>query len=199
MDLCGNELVPAPVRGLIFDCDGTLSDSMELHLDSWRQAFQRFGVSFDLDFLIPLNGMREVDIVERYNREFRTRLDSRALVEEKHHFLMKGLDRIRPMEPVVRLVEENDGLRPMAVVSGSPEAFVHGTLKRLKIFDRFAAILTGDDPFPPKPAADLFLEAARRMGVPPGLCLVFEDGSLGIEGAHKAKMTAFDVTRWQMA
>lgn len=192
-------IIPDMIRGLIFDCDGTLSDSMDLHIASWKKAFDSFGASFDLAFLAPLNGMREIDIVELYNRTFGTRLDGRTLVSEKHRFLLTGLDLIRPVESVIRLVMENYGQRPMCVVSGSTEAFVLGTLNRLGISDRFVTVLTADDPFPPKPAPDLFLEAARHMKVPPEYCLVFEDGALGIEGAHQAGMLAFDVNRWQMA
>ena len=111
--------VPDFILGLIFDCDGTLADSMAQHLESWKQALAKFSAPFDQEFLVSLNGMPSQDIVERYNLLHGTKLDARAVVAEKHRHFMTGLDRIRPIEPVVRLVRENVGKRPMAVVSGS--------------------------------------------------------------------------------
>ncbi len=186
------EVSPA-VRGLIFDCDGTLVDSMPLHLESWEKAFSAAGEPFQRDFLDSLKGMEEEGIIRSYNRRYDRDLDPRLMVERKHAHFQKHASRVEPIPPVVELAKEKHGLLPMAVVSGGKRKNVDLVLAGLGIESLFDVILTADDPFPPKPAPDLFLEAARRLDVAPDLCHVFEDGDLGLQAARRAGMTATDV------
>ena len=75
--------VPARIRGLIFDCDGTLVDSMPLHMRAWEYAIAKAGTAWDYDFFYSKKGMEEKEIVDEYNREFSTGLDSSATVRVK--------------------------------------------------------------------------------------------------------------------
>ncbi len=187
------------IRGLIFDCDGTLADSMPLHMRAWEKAFLEFGEPYRPDFLEPLSGMNEEDIVSLYNERFHRRIDPRELVDLKQTHFRKGAHRVEPVRPVVDVAVRYRDLLPMAVVSGGRRENVLLTLAGLGIDRLFSAVLTADDPFPPKPAPDLFLEAARRMTVPPGLCHVFEDGQLGLVAASRAGMTATNVSGYSRA
>ncbi len=181
------------IRGLIFDCDGTLADSMPLHMTAWERAFVAFGEPYRPDFLDPLRGMHEEEIVVLYNRTYERELDPRAVVDRKHAFFKKGVHLIEPVEPVVDVVRRFGDELPMAVVSGGRRETVTLTLESLGIRPFFTTILTADDPIPPKPAPDLFIEAARRIEVAPELCHVFEDGDLGLEAARRAGMMSTDV------
>ena len=181
------------IRGLIFDCDGTLADTMSQHMEAWEKAFKDVGEPYRPDFFDPLRGMDEEDIVSLYNQQYHRNLDPKELVDRKHSYFRKWPHPIEPIQPVVDLVRRYADALPMAVVSGGRRENVCLTLDSIGIRHFFLTILTADDPFPPKPAPDLFLEAARRLNVAPDLCQVFEDGDLGLEAARLAGMAATDV------
>jgi HAD superfamily hydrolase (TIGR01509 family) len=185
--------VPDHIRGLIFDCDGTLVDSMPLHWACWHETFAAFGVSCPHDFLDELKGVPTDGIVSRYNAQFGTSLDIWAFAEEKERRAREKLREVHPIRVVTDVVDRYHGRLPMAVASGGPRATVELSLEAVGLIDRFAAIVTADDPVKPKPSPDIFLEAARRLNVSPAFCQVFEDGDLGILAAKAAGMAATDV------
>jgi len=181
------------VRGLIFDCDGTLADSMPIHIDAWHQAFAAGGVEVPTAWLDDQKGQKETHIVNLANEQFGFTLDPRATVDLKHRVFRSRLDEVRPIGPVVNIVRANQGRLPMAVASGGVRANVDAILRLLDLTDAFSAILTADDDVPPKPSPEIFLEAARRLGVEPSACQVFEDGDMGLVAARRAGMTATDI------
>ncbi len=180
-------------KALIFDCDGTLADSMPLHMDCWAKAFADFGEPYRPQFLDALKGMKEEKIVQLYNKKFNRDLNPKQLVEIKHRYFQEKTHLIQPIESVVRIAQSYADKLPLAVVSGGRKENVLSTLSGLDIDQLFKVVLTADDPLPPKPAPDMFLEAAQRLGVEPGYCQVFEDGDLGLEAARKAGMKAVDI------
>jgi HAD superfamily hydrolase (TIGR01509 family) len=186
-------IVPNNIKGLIFDCDGTLVDSMLLHRDAWEAALNKFGARYDEEFFMSTRGMKETDIVDDYNHRFTMNLHPANVAAEKHRIFMQRIEEVKPIAVVTEVAERFSGQLPMAVVSGSVRQIVMKELHVIGIVDLFKHILTGDDPFPQKPAPDLFLEAARLMGVPPEQCQVFEDGDLGLLGAERAGMIATDI------
>ena len=181
------------IKGLIFDCDGTLVDSMPIHMAAWERAFSDFGESCPDEFLDPLKGMLEEEIVDLYNRRFNRSINSAKLVREKHRYFRKNIGKIKPITPVVELAESYYKKLPMAVVSGGKQENVHSELEIVNIKHLFTAILTADDRIKPKPAPDIFLEAAKRLNVEPQFCQVFEDGDIGLEAARKAGMAVTDI------
>ncbi|MBN2710234.1 MAG: HAD family phosphatase [Calditrichaceae bacterium] len=185
--------IPDGTEALIFDCDGTLVDSMPLHMEAWRQAFMHFGAAFEEDFLNSLKGMQEKAVVESYNRAFGKKLNSEAMVRRKHDFFRKHMSEIKAIDPVADVARFYYGKLPLAVVSGSRRSVVLEELNIVGILPLFKVIFTADDPYNPKPAPDLFLEAARRMKVEPQRCFVFEDGESGIVGAKAAGMPAVNI------
>jgi len=185
--------VPDSVRGLIFDCDGTLVDSMELHMEAWEQVLLRAGASFDLAFFLSKKGMKESEILDQYNEQFHAALDGPRIVAEKHAYFLGRVHTVKPLDAVVDVARRYSGRLPMAVASGSVRQIVTEELRVIGIGDLFATILTADDHLQQKPAPDMFVEAARRMKVPAHACQVFEDGDLGLLAARKAGMAAVDV------
>ncbi|MBK8537322.1 MAG: HAD family phosphatase [Candidatus Competibacteraceae bacterium] len=186
-------LVPTEVRGLIFDCDGTLADTLPLHYAAWEETFATLGLHCPLEFLLRHNGKPTDRIVTLYNAEFDQQIDIHQFTADKERRTYARLDRAQPLEPVATLARRYHGRLPMAVVSGSNRANVERTLKTIGLRELFPVVLTADDGLPPKPAPDLFLEAARRLGVDPRDCQVFEDADAGLEAARCAGMLATDV------
>lgn len=188
--------LPADARGLIFDCDGTLVDSMPAHNLAWRKALQQFGVSFEESFFMSLRGLKDAEIVEKYNNRRGLTLSPSEVVHHKKIFFRARLSEIKPITPVVDLVHLFHGRLPMAVVSGNVRELVDEELELAGIGRLFSIILTADDPYPAKPHPQIFLEAARRMQVPPQACVVFEDGDSGIKAARAAGMMIVDVREY---
>jgi beta-phosphoglucomutase-like phosphatase (HAD superfamily) len=180
-------------KALIFDCDGTLVDSMPLHMKAWESAFNRLNEKYDEDFLFSLKGMKETDIIKLYNSTFGTVIDPDNIVKIKHDFFQANIKLVEPVKPVVDVAKKYFGRLPLAVVSGSVKDIVRRELEVTGIIKLFDVILTADDPFRPKPAPDIFLAAAEFLRIPPGDCVVFEDGDPGLEAAVNAGMKTVDV------
>lgn len=185
--------IPENTEGLIFDCDGTLVDSMPLHMTAWEYAFDHFGADFNFDFLFSKKGMEEKEIVSLFNEQFGTKLIPEITVSIKHNFFKKHIEKITPIYPVVDVVNKYYKILPMAVASGSSKDIVHAELKFIGIKKYFKKIITADDPVKPKPDPEIFLKAAGYLKVDPAYCVVFEDGDLGIEAGKKAGMFTIDV------
>ena len=188
--------VPEYIKGLIFDCDGTLVDSMPLHWNAWKKAIELKGGTWDEAFFSSTKGMPEQDIVARYNERFSHKLDPGETVRVKHEHFRRCASQFKPVGHVLDVVHRYSGVLPMAVASGGVRDNVILELETLNIRHLFRAILTADDDILPKPAPDLFLEAANRLGIPAGNCQVFEDGDLGLQAAHTAGMLATDIREY---
>ena len=185
--------VPDYIKGLIFDCDGTLVDSMPLHMKAWEYVITSRGGPWDLDFFNSKKGMPEAKIVALYNAEFAHTHNPDEIVHTKHEYFRAHASEFKPIAHVVDVVLRYRDILPMAVVSGGVREIVELELDALHIKHFFKVILTADDDIRPKPAPDLFLEAARGIGVAPDLCQAFEDGDLGLEAARLAGMLATDI------
>jgi len=185
--------IPAWVRGLIFDCDGTLADTLPLHYRAWEETFATLGLTCPLEFLIQHNGKPTGQIVTLYNVAFGQSIDVEKFTADKECRVYALLDQAQPLEPVAALARQHHGRLPMAVVSGSNRPNVERALRAAGLRALFPVVLTADDGLPPKPAPDLFLEAARRLGVDPTLCQAFEDADAGLEAIRRAGMRATDV------
>jgi beta-phosphoglucomutase-like phosphatase (HAD superfamily) len=185
--------VPDFIKGLIFDCDGTLVDSMPFHMKAWEHVITSNGGPWDVYFFDSKKGMPEEDIVGLYNDHFATKLDPGETVKAKHQYFRAHAPEFKPIAHVLDVVHWYRGILPMAVVSGGVRENVCLELDAIHIKDCFKAILTADDDIKPKPAPDIFLEAAKRIGIAPEHCQAFEDGNLGLEAARLAGMLATDV------
>ncbi len=184
-------LPPGLWKAYIFDCDGTLIDSMPLHLAAWRAALAQHGFPPD-DFTLEMHhafaGRPGPAIVRLLNTEFGCDLDPEAVEADKVAWYLAHHDELEPLEPVVAVARAARGRLPMAVASGSDAAIVRRSLAEAGILEWFREVITPVDVAHGKPAPDMFLLAAERLGVAPGECLVFEDGLLGVEAAQAAGM-----------
>lgn len=187
-------------EGYIFDCDGTLADSMPMFFDSWRYALNKNGARFELtwELFCSMGGMGMTHSIERFNEQFSHSLDPYSLIEDIKIHADENVHRIQPIVEVVEMARQLSKTYPTSVASGGPRIMVHRTLEIIKVKDVFKHIVTQDDVVNCKPHPEIFLYAAEKMGVRPERCLVFEDSPLGIEGAKRAGMRSVWVKRDQL-
>lgn len=182
----------------IFDCDGTLADSMPLHQKAWISALRRYGATFDFGWeLFMSRAGKTVELtVSELNAEFGLTLDP-ALVSAAQRAEFDALAiGVKPLADVVAYARERARAGcPVSVASGGDAPTVRRTLHTIGVADLFPIVVTAEEVAHGKPAPDLFLLAAERMGVPPADCLVFEDSLLGITAAERAGMGAVLVAR----
>lgn len=180
-------------RGLIFDCDGTLADTMPLHWRAWQVIAARHGIHLPIDRFYSLGGVPSRDILKLLSAEQGLVLDHLVVAREKETEYLPLIAQVEPINVVVGIVRENAGRIPMAVASGGTPCIIDQVLEHLGIRRLFQAIVTSEDVARQKPAPDIFLEAARRIGVPPQCCRAYEDTDLGIQAIRAAGMEAVDV------
>lgn len=181
--------------GYIFDCDGTLADTMPLHFRAWNRTMQEEGGDFPEDLFYAWGGRPAAEIVEELNARCGLSMPVTETVNRKEGYFSDLLPEVEPIEAIVEVVRRMHGKAPMAVASGGHRELVLATLDYLGIRDLFGAVVCAEDYERGKPAPDPFLEAARRLGVPPENCLVFEDSPTGIEAAQAAGMEYVFVPR----
>jgi HAD superfamily hydrolase (TIGR01509 family) len=185
--------VPEFVKGLIFDCDGTLVDSMPLHMKAWEYVIRSGGGPWDYDFFFSKKGTPEKKMVSLYNAQFGCVLNPIEIVKTKHEYFWAHSGELKAIPHVADIVLKYQGVIPMAIASGGTRKNVNRQLEVIRLDKFFEIIVCADDEIRPKPAPDIFLEAARRLGIKPQYCQVFEDGDFGLEAARTAGMLATDV------
>lgn len=185
--------ITRPFSAAIFDCDGTLADTMPLHYQAWREALASQGLNFPEPLFYELGGVPTVQIARILNERLGYRLDPESIAAAKEARYEELLPQARPVEPVVALVREYHGHYLLAVASGSIRRNVERTLAALGLTGLFDAVVAAEDITRGKPDPELFLLAASRLGVPPEECIVFEDSDLGLEAARRAGMQAMDI------
>lgn len=179
---------------LVFDCDGTLADTMPAHFEAWTEIANKYGLKFPETRFYALGGAPANKILKMLASEQGVTLDHEAVAHEKEHlFHDKYLEHVRAIEPVVAIARRYHGRKPMAVATGGIRKVIERCLDNLGIRGLFDALVSSEDVAHHKPAPDTYLEAARRLGVEPSRCCAFEDTDIGLQAARAAGMTAMDV------
>jgi beta-phosphoglucomutase family hydrolase len=181
------------IRGIIFDCDGTLADTMPAHYEAWVATLERYDLRMSEDRFYALGGWPTRRVAELLAGEAARTIDVGRLSREKETRFEGMLHLIRPIEPVLEVVRRYRGKLPLAVATGAVRPICEQILRQIGIGDCFDTIVSSEDVEHHKPAPDIFLEAARRLGVAPATCRVYEDTDPGIEAAHRAGMEYIDV------
>ena len=186
------------IKGLIFDLDGTLADTMPYHFKGWRIACQKFGADIDTAFLRKHTGspgwMIAGEIIKKCNLEGIVTVDQ--IIEEKLNEFYKDQHLVKPVIPVVEIVRKYYGKMPMSVGTGGHREAVERTMEVAGIRKYFDIVITANDVNNFKPHPETFLKCAELMGIEPEFIEVFEDGDLGIEAAIEAGMVPTDVRSW---
>ena len=187
-----------PLNGfeaVVFDCDGTLVDSMPAHFDAWCEALSLYGAGgvFKEDVFFAMGGRPTRDIVVELNDEYDLHLDPEAVAFAKREAFLKRLNTVTLIDEVATFAESLRGKVPMAIASGGTRMVIEKILQAVGISDWFDEVVTADDVTEGKPAPDVFLHAARLLGVRPAKCLALEDAPSGILAARRAGMQVLAV------
>ena len=180
-------------RALIFDCDGTLADSMPLHWRAWDAVCKRNGIELPEERFYKLGGVPSQKILAMLKQEQGLSFDPTEISRQKEESYLPLMAEVKLIEPVAAIAREHVGKLPMAVATGGRTKYLRQLLEGHGISDWFQAIVTRDDVKNHKPAPDTFLKAAALLGVPPEDCRAFEDTDLGMEAIRAAHMDAVDV------
>ena len=178
---------------IIFDCDGTLADSMPSHYLAWVETLERYQMELDEQLFYDMGGWPSLKVIRYLLQQRGIEADAEKMAQEKEAAFEKHIQAVQPIEPVIKVVREHHKKIPLAVATGGIPQVCHGILDALGIRDCFDAIVTAHDVENAKPAPDVFLEAARRIGVEPTRCRAYEDTDPGIESARAAGMEVIDV------
>jgi len=191
------DIPPGDFAGYIFDLDGTLVDTMPLHYLAWDEAIRGVGLKEPLneDLFYSFGGVPTRRVAELIGLHYGLKLDPDAVMHTKEQLYLKLVSRAKPIVPVVDFLRRVALTHPCAIATGGTPEVALPALDAAGLRGFFKVIVTPCD-IPPgrgKPAPDMFLLAAQKMGVPPERCLVFEDAEPGIKGALAAGMQVVHV------
>jgi HAD superfamily hydrolase (TIGR01509 family) len=182
-------------EAVIFDCDGTLVNSMPSHFEAWCEALALHGAGgiFKEDVFYAMGGRPTKDIVVEINDEYGLKLDPERVAFAKREAFLKKLGQIDLIDEVADFAESLRGKVPMAIATGGTRLVIEKTLQAVGVSDLFEEVVTADDVKIGKPAPDIFLKAAQLLGVAPEKCLVLEDAPAGVMAAQLAGMTVISI------
>ncbi|HTD66147.1 MAG TPA: HAD-IA family hydrolase [Candidatus Limnocylindria bacterium] len=181
------------IKGLIFDCDGTLADTMPIHWRAWSTVTAKHKLHFPEERFYAMGGVPSRDILKLLREEQGLDLDPLAVAHEKEDEYLRLMHECGPVHEVVEIARAHYGKIPMAVASGGIQPIICSVLEQLGIRQLFNAVVTSEMVQNQKPAPDIFLEAARRIDVEPKFCRAYEDTDLGMQAIRAAGMDAVDV------
>lgn len=190
-----NKLEVSPeIKGLIFDLDGTIADTMPIHYIAWRNAAARYGIDFSVELFEQLAGIPLYKTVEKLNELFNKNIDPLEMGDAKEAEYEDNMHRAQPVEPVMDVIRQHHGKLPMAIGTGGCRELSLKAMKIVGVDQYIDQLVSADDVSQHKPHPETFLKCAELIGVKPADCLVFEDGILGIQAAQKAGMRVVNVT-----
>ncbi len=180
-------------RAYLFDCDGTIADSMPLHYLAWKKALGEWNCEFGEELFYAWGGMPVAEIISTLNEKHGLNMPVETVSRRKEGLYFELLPQLKAVPEVLEHIEAGRGRIPFAVVSGSTKESVVASLVSLNLLDRFETFVCAGDYKKSKPDPEAFLLAAARLGVAAEACLVFEDTKMGIQAAQAAGMAAVKV------
>jgi beta-phosphoglucomutase family hydrolase len=191
-------LPAGPFKAYLFDCDGTIADSMPLHYVAWKKALGEHGCEFPEDIFYAWGGMPAAEIVATLSAQQGLALDAEEVAHRKELLYYELLPELQAVPEVLEQIALNHGKVPMAIVSGSTRDSVTKSLELLGLLDRFDTLVCAEDYTRSKPDPEPFLTAAARLNVAPADCLVFEDTEMGVQAATAAGMASVKILQpWE--
>jgi len=185
-------------KAYLFDCDGTIVDSMPLHYIAWKRVLLEWNCEFEEDLFYAWGGMPVAEIIATLNERQGLAMPVEEVARRKEALYFEILPQLKAVPEVLEHIVASHGQIPFAVVSGSTRDSVTASLKILNLLDRFDTLVCAGDYQRSKPDPEPFLLAAERLGVAPEDCLVFEDTEMGIQAATAAGMASVKVPQpWE--
>ncbi len=189
--------IPTGIKGLIFDLDGTLIDSMPLHHVAYNVCLEPWNVHYPKEVFLSRGGIPTKDTLLMIAEENNIQdFDIELALQLKRDFVDNNLDRITLIEPVFEIAKKYHGELPMSVGTGSNRATVTHMFEMFGLGEYFEHSVTATDVSHFKPHPETFLKCAELMGIAPEDCVVFEDGVPGMKAAETAGMQVVDITKY---
>jgi len=189
------ELFPE-TKGLIFDLDGTITDTMPIHYIAWKKTVAKYGVKLSQKTFYSLAGIPVYETVNKLNKIFSVKMDAGKVSIEKEQEYERNMSSAKPIEPAVRFIHKYAGKLPMSIGTGTGKIIAEKALKIIGLTSYFPVVVTSDDVKNGKPNPETFLLCAKLMNVEPSKCQVFEDSELGFQAARKAGMMMTDIKKY---
>jgi HAD superfamily hydrolase (TIGR01509 family) len=177
----------------LFDCDGTIVDSMPLHYIAWKQALAEWNCTFDEQLFYSWGGIPTREIVSLLNKRQGLNMPADFVATRKEDLYFEQFSQLKAIPEVVEQIEDQYGKIPFAVVSGGTRDSVSASLLSVKLLDKFEVLVCAGDYTRAKPDPEAYLLAATKLGVTPETCLVFEDTDMGIQAADAAGMASVKI------
>ena len=184
------------IKGLIFDLDGTLADTMPIHMEAWKRTGDEFDVTITEKMIIDRAGTPTVQVIEQLNDLFGWGIDPfvfRKAKNRNYQSVKESWGPIRPIHHVMEIANTYRSKLPMSIGTGSIRRNAEMALRDLGVSVWFSPVITAEDVLNHKPHPDTFLKCSSLMGIKPGECLVYEDGLMGIKAAVNAGMSAINI------
>ncbi len=185
--------IPKNVKGLIFDLDGTIANTMQNHFLSWREAVSPFGIDFTPELFKSLTGKPREATIIKLNEQFGTNMNPIEVGNVKGSTFKKMVHQTQEISIVADVVRKYHNILPMSIGTGSTRNGAKKTLEVINMSHFFEIVITSNDIENPKPHPETFLKCAALMQIDPEDCIVFEDGILGMQAAKTAGMQVIDV------
>jgi HAD superfamily hydrolase (TIGR01509 family) len=191
-------LPKGPFKAYLFDCDGTIVNSMPLHYVAWKRVLAEWNCEFEEQTFYAWGGMPVAEIIATLNVRDGLAMPVEEVAKRKEALYCEILPELKAVPEVLEHIEFSHGHIPFAVVSGSTRDSVTASLEVLGLLDKFETLVCAGDYERSKPDPEPFLLAAKRLGVKPEDCLVFEDTEMGIQAATAAGMASVKVLQpWE--
>jgi HAD superfamily hydrolase (TIGR01509 family) len=181
-------------KGLIFDIDGTISDTMPIHLVAYQQTAAEYGFEISSELFYSMGGIPAFQTSLLLKERFKKDFDPQEFADKKEIHFLDNIHRADPIQPVIKIIKEYSGKLPMACGTGGTRFYALKTLELAGVRDHFEHVVSAEDVENHKPHPDTFLKAAELIGIDPEYCQVFEDSKPGLQAARAAGMMATDVT-----
>jgi HAD superfamily hydrolase (TIGR01509 family) len=192
------QLPPGDFGAYLFDCDGTIVDSMPLHFIAWNKALAEWNCELPQNDFYAWGGIPVKQIISDLNRKHGLHMPVEEVAHRKESYYFQILPQLKAIPEVLDIINARHGKIPFAVVSGSTRESVIASLQALQLLEKFPVIVGAGEYRKPKPDPEAFLLAASRLGVMPESCLVFEDTEMGIQAATAAGMASVKILQpWE--
>jgi HAD superfamily hydrolase (TIGR01509 family) len=192
------EIPAGAFKAYLFDCDGTIADSMPLHYIAWTKALAEWNCELPESTFYAWGGLPVAKIISLLNEEHGLSMPVEVVAERKEEIYYEILPQLQAVPEVLEQIEHQHGRIPFAVVSGSTRESVTASLKALNLLDKFDVLVCAGEYRKAKPYPEPFLTAAAKLGVAPESCLVFEDTEMGIQAATAAGMQSVKILQpWE--